>query len=108
MAHGSESMAPRSQRRRRGATADARRSSNAAYRMPAELFTILPMTPDAPWLDRTQWPWQPRTCPTPDGLLHYVDEGQGPTMILVHGTPTWAFEWRHVIAGLRDVRRVVA
>jgi haloalkane dehalogenase len=29
-------------------------------------------------------------------------------MILVHGTPTWAFEWRHVIAGLRNERRLVA
>ena len=66
------------------------------------------MTGDAPWLDRTQWPWRPRTCPTADGMLHYVDEGEGPPVVLVHGTPTWAFEWRHVIAGLRDTRRVVA
>ena len=60
------------------------------------------------WLDRTQWPWHPRSCPTADGMLHYVDEGEGPPVVLVHGTPTWAFEWRHVIAGLRDTRRVVA
>jgi haloalkane dehalogenase len=73
-----------------------------------ELFTIPPMIRDAPWLDRTQWQWHPRGCPTTDGLLHYVDEGAGPVVVLVHGTPTWAFEWRHVIAGLRDTRRVIA
>jgi haloalkane dehalogenase len=37
-----------------------------------------------------------------------VDEGQGPLLLLVHGTPTWSFEWRHVIAGLRGQRRLVA
>ena len=66
------------------------------------------MTAEARWLDRTQWPWESHRCPTADGSLHYVDEGQGPTVVLVHGTPTWAFEWRHVITGLRDTRRVVA
>jgi haloalkane dehalogenase len=66
------------------------------------------MTGDARFLDHTQWPWHPRNCPTADGMLHYVDEGEGPPVVLVHGTPTWAFEWRHVIAGLCDMRRVVA
>lgn len=40
--------------------------------------------------------------------VHYVEEGQGPTALLVHGTPTWSFEWRHVIAALRTRARVVA
>jgi haloalkane dehalogenase len=40
--------------------------------------------------------------------LHYVDEGQGPTVVLVHGTPTWGFEWRHAIANLRASHRVIA
>jgi haloalkane dehalogenase len=43
-----------------------------------------------------------------DGRLHYVDEGTGPLVVLVHGTPTWSFEWRHVIAALRHTHRVVA
>ena len=40
--------------------------------------------------------------------MHYVDEGHGPPLVLVHGTPTWSFEWRHVIAGLKDRRRIIA
>jgi haloalkane dehalogenase len=40
--------------------------------------------------------------------LHYVDEGAGAPAVLVHGTPTWSFEWRHVIAGLRDEARLIA
>jgi haloalkane dehalogenase len=59
------------------------------------------------WLDRTAWPWQARWCVVPDGRLHYVDEGTGRTLVLVHGTPTWGFEWRHVIAALAPSMRVV-
>ena len=63
---------------------------------------------DSPsWLDRTQWPWPPRWCDVPDGRLHYIDEGSGDTIVLVHGTPTWGFEWCHVIAALSPRARVV-
>lgn len=40
--------------------------------------------------------------------LHYMDEGTGPPLLFVHGTPTWSFEWRHLIAGLRDTHRCIA
>lgn len=66
------------------------------------------MHPAPAWLDRTQWPYEARCCPVTGGALHYVDEGHGPPVVLVHGTPTWAFEWRHVIAALRDTHRVLA
>jgi haloalkane dehalogenase len=61
-----------------------------------------------PWLDHAAWPHAPHWTGTPDGRLHYIDEGNGPPIVLVHGTPTWSFEWRHVIAGLRDRGRVLA
>ena len=51
------------------------------------------------WLDRAGWPYTPRFVALPEGRLHYVDEGTGDTVVLVHGTPTWSYEWRHVIAG---------
>lgn len=60
------------------------------------------------WLDRVAWPFAPHGVDTGDGLQHYVDEGQGSPVVLVHGTPTWSFEWRHVIAGLRATHRVIA
>lgn len=62
----------------------------------------------SPPLDRTVSPYSPRWLTLPDGRLHYVDEGHGVPMVLVHGTPTWSFEWRHVIAGLKDQTRVIA
>lgn len=32
--------------------------------------------------------------------LHFVDEGEGPVVLLAHGNPTWSFLWRKVIARL--------
>jgi haloalkane dehalogenase len=61
-----------------------------------------------PWLDRRAWPWAPRSLDLAEGRIHYVDEGSGPPVVLVHGTPTWGFEWRHVIAGLAGRCRMIA
>ena len=38
---------------------------------------------------------------------HYVDEGAGPVLLLVHGNPTWSFYWRELVRALRDRYRVV-
>lgn len=60
------------------------------------------------WLDTTAWPWEPQLHQGPDGRQHYVDVGEGPPILFVHGTPTWAFEWRHAIAALSDRNRCIA
>ena len=39
---------------------------------------------------------------------HYLDEGAGPVLLLVHGNPTWSFYWRELILALRDRYRVIA
>jgi haloalkane dehalogenase len=39
---------------------------------------------------------------------HYVDEGAGPVLLMVHGNPTWSFYWRDLILALRKRYRVVA
>jgi len=39
---------------------------------------------------------------------HYVDEGQGSPLLMVHGNPTWSFAWRELIAAFRDEYRVIA
>ena len=45
-----------------------------------------------------------------DGLrMHYVDEGSGKPVLLLHGEPTWSFLWRHVIPPVvASGRRAVA
>ena len=39
---------------------------------------------------------------------HYVDEGRGPTLLMVHGNPTWSFIWRNLIKDLSRDYRIVA
>ena len=41
-------------------------------------------------------------------VMHYVDEGQGPVLLMVHGNPTWSFAWRHLISSLSSDYRVIA
>ncbi len=40
--------------------------------------------------------------------VHYVDEGDGPAILFLHGNPTWSFLYRDVIKGLRDDFRCLA
>jgi len=60
------------------------------------------------WLDRELYPFAPRRFATPAGSLSYLDEGQGPPILFVHGTPSWSFEWRDVVRALSASHRCVA
>ncbi len=43
-----------------------------------------------------------------DGLrLHYIDEGEGQPVVMLHGNPTWSFYYRHLIEDLRGSYRVI-
>jgi haloalkane dehalogenase len=39
---------------------------------------------------------------------HYLDEGRGEPIVMLHGNPTWSFYYRHLIADLRGRYRVIA
>ena len=41
-------------------------------------------------------------------VQHYIDEGQGPVLLMVHGNPTWSFAWRRLVKDLSRDYRVVA
>jgi haloalkane dehalogenase len=44
-----------------------------------------------------------------DGLrMHYLDEGRGDPVLLLHGEPTWSFLYRKIIARLTPKARCVA
>ena len=60
------------------------------------------------WLDRTEYPFTSRWADLGDGRIHYVDEGEGPPALFVHGTPTWSFEYRHVIRAAVGTSRCIA
>jgi haloalkane dehalogenase len=39
---------------------------------------------------------------------HYVDEGHGDPLVMVHGNPTWSFYYRHLIRALSGEYRTIA
>jgi pimeloyl-ACP methyl ester carboxylesterase len=59
-------------------------------------------------IDRSAYPFESKWLQLDAGRMHYVDEGTGDVILFVHGTPTWSFEWRHLIAGLRSTHRCIA
>ncbi|NCN41793.1 alpha/beta fold hydrolase [bacterium] len=40
--------------------------------------------------------------------MHYVDEGSGPVIIMVHGNPSWSIYWRKLVEELKSKYRVIA
>ena len=39
--------------------------------------------------------------------LHYLDEGSGDPIVMVHGNPTWSFYYRNLVSGLRSKYRTI-
>jgi haloalkane dehalogenase len=65
-------------------------------------------TPDEAFRDLPGYPFDPHYLEQ-DGLrMHYLDEGDGPPVLLLHGEPTWSYLYRKVIPELAPVARVVA
>jgi len=53
------------------------------------------------WLE-AEFPFRRRIYRGADHAIHFVDEGQGPAVVLQHGNPTWSFLWRKVIRRLLE------
>jgi len=57
---------------------------------------------------RERYPFQGRLLALPSGhRLHYLDEGSGPTLLMLHGNPTWSFHYRDLVLALRDRYRCI-
>jgi haloalkane dehalogenase len=64
------------------------------------------MTNAAPWLE--QYPFESHYLQLGAARLHYVDEGTGRPLLMVHGNPTWSFYWRRLVQHFRTRYRVIA
>lgn len=54
------------------------------------------------------YPFESNYLSVRGGRLHYIDEGTGPVIVMVHGNPTWSYYYRHLIAHFRLSHRVIA
>jgi cis-3-alkyl-4-acyloxetan-2-one decarboxylase len=55
----------------------------------------------------TQYPFAPHYLNVNGHLLHYLDEGKGPPVLMIHGNPTWSFYFRHLVHDLSKAFRTL-
>lgn len=60
------------------------------------------------WLDTSEYPFNSKYFDINGQKLHYIDEGKGETLLFVHGTPSWSFDYRNIIKNLKVHYRCVA
>lgn len=58
-------------------------------------------------VDPELYPFESHWHPVGDSALHYLDEGDGPTVVLLHGNPTWSFSYRAVVRQLAQRCRCI-
>ncbi len=59
------------------------------------------------WLDRNEYPFNSHYFELPMGKMHYLDEGEGEPIIMVHGNPGWSFEFRKVVREIAKFNRCI-
>jgi len=57
---------------------------------------------------RELYPFESRWLDLNGVRYHYIDEGQGEPIVMVHGNPTWSFYFRELAKALRPSYRVIA
>ncbi|GAB4032289.1 alpha/beta fold hydrolase [Spirosoma gilvum] len=60
------------------------------------------------WLNTAEYPFTSHFMTINGQQLHFVDEGKGNTILFVHGTPSWSFDFRNIIKALSVNFRCVA
>jgi haloalkane dehalogenase len=60
------------------------------------------------WLDRDEYPFESKYFNLPNGRMHYIDEGAGEPIVMIHGNPGWSFEFRNILKELSKTNRCIA
>jgi cis-3-alkyl-4-acyloxetan-2-one decarboxylase len=58
-------------------------------------------------IDRDLYPFESNFFDTGAAQLHYLDEGEGEPVVMVHGNPSWSFYYRDVVQALRGTHRCI-
>jgi haloalkane dehalogenase len=61
-----------------------------------------------PWLAPDLYPFASHYADVAGAHVHFLDEGSGQPLLLLHGNPTWSLLYRRIIVGLRDRYRCIA
>jgi haloalkane dehalogenase len=55
----------------------------------------------------SQYPFHGRRLDIGGHQMHYLDEGDGETVLMLHGNPTWSFYYRELVKSLRGTKRCI-
>lgn len=102
-----------------------KKSSSSHKEKKMETTNVIPLKGEDLW--RPLYPFQSHLIRIGGFSMHYIDEGPGsdqnlnkknmgslhqndlsPTLLFVHGNPTWSFYWRNLILAFREKYRVIA
>jgi haloalkane dehalogenase len=76
--------------------------------MISELIKMCPSRPAHGKDYRDLFPFAPHFMDIQGFRCHYIDEGHGEPVVMVHGNPTWSFYYRRLISALSPSRRAIA
>jgi haloalkane dehalogenase len=65
-------------------------------------------TPDDRFADLPGYRFAPHYLQQDSLRMHYLDEGSGPPVLLLHGEPTWSYLYRTIIPELTSSARAIA
>lgn len=61
-----------------------------------------------PGIDPALYPFRHVRFELPDGLaMNAIDQGTGPTVVMVHGNPSWSFHFRALVQALSGTHRCI-
>jgi haloalkane dehalogenase len=64
-------------------------------------------TPDERFEDLPGFPFEPRYVEQDGPRMHYLDEGAGDPVLMLHGEPTWSYLYRKIVPPVAEVARAV-
>jgi haloalkane dehalogenase len=54
------------------------------------------------------YPFEPHFVDVLGSRMHYIEEGTGAPILLLHGNPTWSYMWRNIVPYLSSLGRCIA
>ncbi len=57
--------------------------------------------------DLAEYPFRPSFFSVDGHALAYLDEGQGPAVVMLHGNPSWSYLYRNLVSALCDRYRCI-
>jgi haloalkane dehalogenase len=79
---------------------DSNVRSETAGKRPSELRPA--------WISDEEYPFESRYLRINNCRVHYIDEGAGPSILMLSGNPFWSFVYRRIVSGLRETFRCIA